>query len=239
MAGGQSLLPAMAMRLNSPAALIDLSDLGLSGISLQGDHVTIGAMTPHAQVLAHPAIAARLPLLARALAHVAHPAIRNRGTMGGSLSLNDPAAEWPACALALGATIHVTGPDGPRAIPADDFVLGLYETALQPGEIMTHATFPAQSPAPWGFAEVARRYGDYALAGLAAVAGPAPRVVWFGLADCARRDHAAEQALASGADPLPVLLDGIEIMADSVTPAAARRRLAQTLMTRMLPDLRP
>jgi carbon-monoxide dehydrogenase medium subunit len=180
---------------------------------------------------------AALPLLAAALPNIAHPAIRNRGTIGGSLALSDPAAEMPAVILALDAVVTLAGPDGLRAIPAGDFVTGMYETALEPGEIIMQIDFPAQDAVPWAFREIARRQGDYALAGLAAVGGPAPRIVWFGLSTHARRDHAAETALAAAAtaeDITAAALDGIDISGDSVTGEATRAHLARVLLARVL-----
>jgi carbon-monoxide dehydrogenase medium subunit len=237
LAGGQSLLPAMAMRLNQPTALIDLAHIAdLRGITRTETGFRIGAMTPYADLAADAALMSALPLMAAALPHIAHPAIRNRGTIGGSLSLSDPAAEMPAISLALDAVMTVTGPDGARDIPAGDFTCGLYETALQPGDLLTAITIPAQRAAPWTFRETTRRHGDYALAGLAAIGGDDPRVVWFGLSTHARRDLAAEQAITAGQDPLAVALTDIDIMGDSVTGEDTRAHLARVLLKRALSD---
>lgn len=240
LAGGQSLLPAMAMRLNQPTALIDLARIPvLKGITPVGTAFRIGAMTPYADLAADAALMSALPLMAAALPHIAHPAIRNRGTIGGSLSLSDPAAEMPALCLALDAVMTITGPNGARDVPAADFTCGLYETALQPGELLTHITIPVQRTAPWTFRETTRRHGDYALAGLAAIGGDDPRVVWFGLSTHARRDGAAEQAIARGADTDSILaaaLQDIDIMGDSVTGEETRAHLARVLLRRALTD---
>lgn len=239
LAGGQSLIPAMAMRLNTPAAVVDLSRVpDLRGIGVEGAMVRVGAMTAYADLLADGEAMAALPLLAAALPHIAHPAIRNRGTIGGSLALSDPAAEMPAVILALDAVVTVAGPDGERRIAAADFVTGLYETALEPGEIILRIDFPRQDMArPWAFREIARRRGDYALAGLAAVGGDDPRVVWFGLSTHAQRDGAAEQALRDGASAEGVAaaaLEGIEVSGDSVTSAATRAHLGRVLLSRVI-----
>lgn len=240
LAGGQSLLPAMAMRLNQPSALIDLARIpSLHGISATPNGFRIGAMTAYADLAADPALMAALPLMAAALPHIAHPAIRNRGTIGGSLSLSDPAAEMPALCLALDAQMTITGPDGTRTVPAANFTCGLYETALQPGELLTHIDLPRQQTAPWTFRETTRRHGDYALAGLAAIGGTDPRIVWFGLSTHARRDHAAEQAIAAGDDAANILaaaLQDIDIMGDSVTGEDTRAHLARVLLRRALND---
>ena len=143
LSGGQSLMPAMNLRLISPELIVDIGELAeLRGIAVKGDVLTIGALTRHVDLLKSPEIAAHAPLLADAIAHVAHPAIRNRGTIGGSLAHADPASELPACMLALGATIIVRGPHGERRIAAQDFFTGIYETALSPQELLVAVELP-------------------------------------------------------------------------------------------------
>jgi aerobic carbon-monoxide dehydrogenase medium subunit len=173
-AGGQSLVPALNLRLMAPAILIDIAGITeLRGITtsggvLAGGTVHIGALTRHVDVLTSPVIAAHAPLLTSAIAHVAHPAIRNRGTIGGNLAYADPASELPACMLALGATIRVAGRAGARAIAAKDFFRGLFETALAPGEMLVGVDVPmARADDVNTFDELARRSGDYAIVGLA------------------------------------------------------------------------
>jgi aerobic carbon-monoxide dehydrogenase medium subunit len=170
LAGGQSLVPMLNMRLVRPAVLVDVHGLAeLTGITPMADGgLRIGALTRHAELAAASAVIERAPLLAEAARHVGHAAIRNQGTLGGSLAHADPAAELPAALLALDARIHVTGPRGTREIAADAFFLGLLTTALEADEILTAIEFPAQPPG-WGFVEIARRPGDFALAGVAAV----------------------------------------------------------------------
>src|SRR6266571_517980 len=131
LSGGQSLMPAMNLRLISPELIVDIGQLAeLRGIAVKDDTLVIGALTRHVDLLKSPDIARHAPLLAEAIKHVAHPAIRNRGTIGGSLAHADPASELPACMVTLGATIIVRGPRGERRIPANEFFTGIYETAL-------------------------------------------------------------------------------------------------------------
>lgn len=237
LAGGQSLLPALNFRLDAPARLIDLNGIaGLSGVRRDGDALVIGALTRHATVAGDPLIRAHLPLIARAIADVAHPAIRNRGTFGGSVALADPAAEMPACVLALNGVIVAQGAAGRREIAADDFFLGSYETALEAGEVLVEVRIPLPDPdARAGFAEIARRRGDYATVGLALMAGPDPRVVWFGLADRPLRDPAAEAALADGPQAAAAAaLHGAEVWGDMHTSEATKRHLARVLIRRVL-----
>ena len=143
LSGGQSLLPAMNLRLVAPELIVDIGELAeLRGIVVKGGVLTIGALTRHADLLKSPEIAAHAPLLTDAVAHVAHPAIRNRGTIGGSLAHADPASELPACMLTLGATIIARGPSGERRIAASEFFAGIYETALTPQELLVAVELP-------------------------------------------------------------------------------------------------
>jgi carbon-monoxide dehydrogenase medium subunit len=172
LSGGQSLMPAMNLRLVAPELIVDIGDLAeLRGIAVSGNIVTIGALTRHADLLKSSEIAGHAPLLTDAIAHVAHPAIRNRGTIGGSLAHADPASELPACMVALNATIVVRGPGGERRIPATEFFTGIYETALSAQELLVAVELPvAQKNSAHFFCEFARRHGDYAIGGLAAQA---------------------------------------------------------------------
>jgi carbon-monoxide dehydrogenase medium subunit len=169
-AGGQSLMATLNMRLSEPEILIDINRIdGLAGIEDTGATIRIGAMTRHVDVEESDLVATHAPMIAAAMEHIAHPAIRNRGTFGGSIAFADPAAELPACAAALEATMHVAGKGGTRDIAATDFFKGLYETALGEGEILTAVSVP-KIAAGWksGFMELARRHGDYAIIGLCA-----------------------------------------------------------------------
>ncbi len=172
LAGGQSLVPTLAMRLSSPEILVDLGGISdLAGISVKNGTVRIGALTTHRAIERSPEIARHLPLLAQAAPQIAHVAIRNAGTFGGSLALGDPAAEWPACCVALGAELVLAGRRGERRVRARDFYKGLYETALKKDEVLVAAEIPVPPAGTKSvFMELARRQGDYALAGVAALA---------------------------------------------------------------------
>lgn len=172
LAGGQSLIATLNMRLSSPQLLIDITRLAdLKGIQVHDGTVRIGALTTHAEIERSPEIRKHLPLLAQAAPHIAHPAIRNAGTLGGSVALADPAAEWPACCVALDAQFVIAGKSGTRRIAARDFFKGLYATALQPDEVLTHIEIAVPGPDHRSaFVELAQRRGDYAIAGVAAVA---------------------------------------------------------------------
>jgi len=197
LAGGQSLIPSLNMRLSTPELLVDIAGLGeLKGIKLDKDTVRIGALTTHADIEKSEVVKKHLPLLAEAVPHIAHPAIRNRGTIGGSLALADPAAEYPACVLALDATIVATGKEGSRKIKAPEFFKSLFETDLKPGELLTAVEFKAQKKDERSaFVELARRHGDYAIVGLAAFASNGTkRLAYFGVADRAVLAPNAAQA---------------------------------------------
>jgi carbon-monoxide dehydrogenase medium subunit len=162
----------MNLRLISPEFIVDIGELAeLRGIAVNGDLLTIGALSRHVDVLKSPEIAAHTPLLRDAISHVAHPAIRNRGTLGGSLAHADPASELPACMVALDATIVVRGLRGERRIPANEFFTGIYETALSPQELIVAIEMTvARTDSAHYFHEFSRRHGDYAIVGLAAQA---------------------------------------------------------------------
>jgi CO/xanthine dehydrogenase FAD-binding subunit len=219
LAGGQSLVPMLNMRLVRPAVLVDVNGLReLTGITPTANGgLRIGALTRHAELAASSVVIGRAPLLAEAARHVGHAAIRNQGTLGGSLAHADPAAELPAALLALDARVQITGPRGARDVAADAFFRGLLTTALEADEILTAIEVPAQPPG-WGFVEIARRPGDFALAGVAAVVGvgrpltlPSPpsggegeagrrevvRLVGFGVGDRPLRLSSAERVLAA------------------------------------------
>jgi len=170
LAGGQSLLASLNMRLSSPELLVDVTGLKeLSGIRVQDHALRIGALTRHCEIECSAEVARHEPLLAQAVPHVAHVAIRNAGTLGGSLALADPAAEYPACALALEASLVIAGARGERRVAARDFFRGLYSTALEPQELLVAAEFPLLKPGyRSAFLELARRHGDYAIVGVAA-----------------------------------------------------------------------
>ncbi len=170
--GGQTLLATLNMRLSEPQLLIDIGALGeLRGIDIFGNTLRIGALTTHAQIEDSDLVRCHAPLLSQVAPHVAHRAIRNLGTFGGSIAFADPAAEWPTCLVALRGWVLVSGSSGERRIPADDFFQDLYTTALQPGEVVLACEVPVAAPASrYQFDELVRRHGDYAIVG-AAVTG--------------------------------------------------------------------
>jgi carbon-monoxide dehydrogenase medium subunit len=245
LAGGQSLIPALNMRLSAPALLIDINGIdGLNRIEAKDGAVTIGALVRHARAERDETLARLAPLIARALPHIAHPAIRNRGTMGGSIAYADPAAELPACLLALGGEVRAQGPKGERWIAADDFFRGLFETALAPGEMVTGIRVPAANKeSRFGFAELARRHGDYALVGLAASARASGktfrdvRLAFFGVGATPVRARASERALAEGdVDGAVAALD-LNPNDDIHASGAVRKHLAGVLLRRVAQQL--
>ncbi len=166
LAGGQSLIPLLNLRLARPEALVDLNAIpGLSYIRSEGAEIAIGALTRHREMEFSPLLAEELPILVEAISQIGHPAIRNRGTLGGSLAHADPAAELPCVLTALDGRMVAAGPDGERVIRAEDFFVGFYATALAHQEILKEVRIPLDKrPAGWSFLEFARRHGDFALA---------------------------------------------------------------------------
>jgi 2-furoyl-CoA dehydrogenase FAD binding subunit len=186
LAGGQSLVPLLSMRLAAPSTLVDINGLqGLDAVEVTEDGVRVGALARHADVLAHDEAARVQPLLRLALSHVAHATIRNRGTTVGSIVHADAAAEMPVVLTLLGGSVEAAGPSGTRTIPASELYVGPLESSLAHDEIATSAFFPALAPgARVAFAEIARRHGDYALVGAAAlVEGGSVRVGYVSVND--------------------------------------------------------
>ena len=245
LAGGQSLIATLNMRLSSPSLLIDINGLaGLDGISAKSGAVEIGCLTRHAQAERSDVIARHAPLIARAIPHIGHPAIRNRGTLGGSIAFADPAAELPACLLALDGEIDAMGPKGRRTIKAQDFFKGLFETALAPQDVLTAIRVPsANKDTRIGFAELARRHGDYAIVGLAASArrngkGLADvRLAYFGVGNTPVRARKAEAALADG--NIDAAIGALDLVPndDVQATAATKRHLAGVLLRRVAKQL--
>jgi carbon-monoxide dehydrogenase medium subunit len=221
LAGGQSLIPLLALRLASPTVLIDLNRVaGLDYMDGGGDVLKIGALTRHRAVEKLPGLAARCPMLADAVGLVGHVAIRNRGTVVGSMAHADPAAEWPALALALDGEFDVVGPDGARTIPADSFFVTYLTSALEPEELVTEVRLSLpDGGAGSSFVELARRHGDFAVAGAGAMLRLSgggtiedARIVLIGVAATAIRVREAEQSLV-GRDATP---DAFEEAAEMV-----------------------
>ncbi|HEY7231377.1 MAG TPA: xanthine dehydrogenase family protein subunit M [Pseudolabrys sp.] len=245
LAGGQSLIATLNMRLSAPDLLIDINGIkNLNGIAKKGKYVEIGALARHAQVEHSDVIAKYAPLIALAMPHIGHPAIRNRGTFGGSIAFADPAAELPACLLALGGEIDIAGSRGKRTVKADNFFKGLFETALRPQEMITAVRVPAADKATRvGFAELARRHGDYAMVGLAASARNSGkgltdvRLAYFGVGDTPVRAKKAEAALANGdADAAVKALD-LDPHDDVQATGKTKKHLAGVLLRRVAKQL--
>jgi len=253
LAGGQSLVPLLNMRLTRPGILIDLGKIPeLSYIREADGAIVIGAMTTKRSVEDSDLVKSRQPLLHAATVLIGHVAIRNRGTVGGSLAHGDPAAEYPAVAVALDAELRAMGPNGARSIKAADFYVSYLTTALEPSEILTEVRFPVlPSGAGWSCMEVARRHGDFAMAGamvtvtLAADGRcSAARVVLFGVGATPLRATAAEQVVIGQKPTDKVFQDAGQKAADAVeepmsdTHASAeyRRYLAQVMTRRALAE---
>jgi carbon-monoxide dehydrogenase medium subunit len=236
LAGGQSLLPAMKFGLAAPSDLIDLTRVpGMSGITREGGVLRIGAMTAHADVAASPLVLSAIPALAQLADGIGDPAVRHRGTLGGSLGLNDPAACYPAGVLGLGATIRTDR----RTIDADDFFLGLYETALEPGELIVAVDFPIPQQAAWmKFKQPASRFS---LVGVFVSRGDSGvRVAVTGAAACAFRARALEEALkrswsAEACKGVP--MDPSPLNTDLHASAAYRAHLIGVLTQRAVASL--
>ncbi len=252
LAGGQSLMATLNMRLSAPEVLIDINHIeGLSGIELKDGKVRIGALARHSEVAASPIIAEHAPLVAKAMPHIAHQAIRNRGTFGGSIAFADPAAELPAVTRAVGADFVLQSRTGARTVAANDFFLGLFETARQPDEILIAAEIPViPANEKTAFTELARRHGDYAIIGVAAQASvnggsfSDMRLAFFGAGDRPMLAQAANAALegkpysdaavAAAQDALDADLDPME---DLNGPAAMKMHLARVITARVLAEL--
>jgi aerobic carbon-monoxide dehydrogenase medium subunit len=246
LSGGQSLMPAMNLRLIVPELLVDIGGIGeLRGIAVDGDILRIGALTRHVDLQRSPEIAAYAPLLAEAIAHVAHPAIRNRGTLGGSLAHADPAAELPACMLVLDATIVVRGESGERRIAAMDFFQGIFQTVLSAEELLVAVELPIpRKNAIHFFHEFTRRHGDYAIAGVAAYGAveagcfTSLRLAFFAVGDRPVLTSAANRLINATVTPMlladisAALGEELDPQDDQQASAAMRRHLAKVLFTR-------
>ena len=247
LAGGQSLVPLLNFRLARPAMIVDLNRIAALGrVAVKGGALRIGAMVRQAAVEADPAVARGWAMLPEIIGHIAHPPIRNRGTIGGSLAHNDPAAELPAAMLALDAEITATGPNGTRTVAAEVFFAGALTTALAPDEILTEITVPVLTEGTgWSFREVARRRGDFALAAVVVLLAPGgngctdARIVVTGVGDGPARIRPAEavlvergiddEACEAAAGAVSAAIDPAD---DPHAPAWYRRTVAETLTRR-------
>ena len=235
LAGGHSLLPMMKLRLATPELLVDIGRLDeLAGVSIDGDDLIIGATTRHADLAASELVRAEAPLLAYAAAQVGDPQIRHRGTLGGSLSHADPAADLPMALVALGGSMQMQGPGGSRTVTADDFFQGFFETALQPDELLTAVRVPRRPDVPWGYQKFVRRSNDWAIVGVAAVDG---RIALANMGPTPLRARAAEEALAAGASPAgaaALAAEGTSPGEDLHADREYRQHLARVLTRRAL-----
>ena len=245
LAGGQSLLPALKLRLVRPAKLVDLGRLSdLAYVKDGGTHVAVGAMTRHAAVASDPLLAEHCPIVSFTAAQIGDPPVRNRGTFGGTLAHGDPASDMPAVVLALGCDLVARGKGGERVIPATEFFTGVFETALAPDEVLVEVRVPKLAASTgWAYVKVNRRAQDWATVGVAAlvhkddgkVAGASIGLVSMGATPL--RARAAEDALAGGAsvaDAAAAVADGAEPPSDLAGSSEYRAHLAQVLARRAL-----
>ena len=251
LSGGQSLMPALNLRLSAPELLVDIGAIAeLRGVAVENGVLRIGALTRHVDVLRSAEIAKHAPLLTDAIAHVAHPAIRNRGTFGGSLAHADPASELPACVLALDAVLLVRSKNGERRIRAVEFFTGIYETLLSPEELLIAVEIPVAKPnAVHFFHEYSRRKGDYAIVGLAASAirdGDVLenlRLGYFAVGDkpmlATASEHLTGRPVTASmlADAQTALDAELDPQEDQQASAGMRRYLARQLMARCVSTL--
>lgn len=251
-AGGQSLLPGLNMRLSAPKLLVDIGDLDeLRGQSHADGAVRLGALTRHGELLTSDLVRKHLPLLHKAAPHIGHVAIRNRGTLGGSLAYADPAAELPACAVALDATLVLGSLSGEREVKAENFFKGMFETDLQPGELIVAVNFPVPPAGTLvGFSELSRRHGDFALVGLAAIASlhgqsiGETRLVYIGCADRPKLATKVSAAVRGRLAPLPDTSAFEQAIRQELAPedtpglrGDTRLHMATVLTRRVLNDL--
>lgn len=235
LAGGHSLLPMMKLRLAFPAVLVDIRTLpGASYIRIEGDEVAIGALTRHCDLVESDVLRAEAPLIAMVAAHVGDPQVRHRGTIGGSVAHADPAADLPAAVLASDATLVLQGAAGRRTVPADSFFLGYFETAMQPDEVLVEIRVPRTGPDGAHYEKFTRRANDWAIVGVATVAG---RVALVNMGSRPLRAVGTEAALAGGASAAAAA----ELAAESTAPvedmhanAEYRQHLARVLTRRAL-----
>lgn len=249
LAGGQTLMATLNMRLSEPSLLIDMQSVAeLKGLQLTDTHLRIGAMVTHSEIEASAQVARHAPLLALAAPHIAHRAIRNLGTFGGSIAYGDPAAEWPACLLALDGIVVMRSLSGERRMAASDFFTGLYTTELAANEVIVACEVPlATASHRFAFDELARRHGDYAVVGLAAStrwSGDSfdqVRLAWIGVGNMPLRTIATEQMLQGQrlsdslvAQALQALRAELIPEADLTHSAAAKQHLAGVMLKRTL-----
>ena len=250
LAGGQSLLPTLNMRLSNPSVLIDIGNINeLKNIKVEDSHLIIGAMCSHSQLMNDLAVNEKLPILNKILSQIAHPAIRNKGTHGGSIAYGDPAAELPAFAVLVNAEIILSGPDGERTVSAKDFYRGLFETAINSDEILTYVKYPINfKDTKLFFDEVTRRHGDYAMAGLVGSIKQKNKInneinlVFFGTGDKPNEAPKTCEYLLNNeynySDIKDILKTDIDFAADVSSSSDMKAHLSTILVGRMIKELK-
>ena len=250
LAGGQSLLPTLNMRLSNPSVLIDIGNINeLKKIKVEDSHLIIGAMCSHSQLMNDLAVNEKLPILNKILSQIAHPAIRNKGTHGGSIAYGDPAAELPAFAVLVNAEIILSGPDGERIVSAKDFYKGLFETAINSDEILTSVKYPINfKDTKLFFDEVTRRHGDYAMAGLVGSIKQKNKInneinlVFFGTGDKPNEAPKTCEYLLNNeynySDIKDILKTDIDFASDVSSSSDMKAHLSTILVGRMIKELK-
>tara|TARA_B100000614_G_scaffold243977_1_gene247657 strand:+ start:866 stop:1705 length:840 start_codon:yes stop_codon:yes gene_type:complete len=250
LAGGQSLLPTLNMRLSNPSVLIDIGNINeLKKIKVEDSHLIIGAMCSHSQLMNDLAVNEKLPILNKILSQIAHPAIRNKGTHGGSIAYGDPAAELPAFAVLVNAEIILSGPDGERTVSAKDFYKGLFETAINSDEILTSVKYPINfKDTKLFFDEVTRRHGDYAMAGLVGSIKQKNKInneinlVFFGTGDKPNEAPKTCEYLLNNeynySDIKDILKTDIDFASDVSSSSDMKAHLSAILVGRMIKELK-
>jgi carbon-monoxide dehydrogenase medium subunit len=241
LAGGQSLIPLLKLRLALPELVVDIGRLDeLAGVRDQGDHLAVGALTRHHDLARDPLVRAHAPLLAHAAGQVGDPQVRHRGTLGGSLAHADPAGDLPAVLLAYEGTAVARGPRGERAIPAAELFSGFLESALAPDEVLCEVRVPKLGPVGWSFQKLTRRTIDWATVGVAALHGDGlTRVALISMGPTPLRAHEVERRLAGGASPAEAAAaaaEGTEPTSDAWASAWYRQRMATVLVRRALEE---
>ena len=250
LAGGQSLLPTLNMRLSNPSVLIDIGNINeLKKIKVEDSHLIIGAMCSHSQLMNDLTVNEKLPILNKILSQIAHPAIRNKGTHGGSIAYGDPAAELPAFAVLVNAEIILSGPDGERIVSAKDFYKGLFETAINSDEILTSVKYPINfKDTKLFFDEVTRRHGDYAMAGLVGSIKQKNKInneinlVFFGTGDKPNEAPKTCEYLLNNeynySDIKDILKTDIDFASDVSSSSDMKAHLSTILVGRMIKELK-
>jgi carbon-monoxide dehydrogenase medium subunit len=243
LAGGHSLLPLMRLRLAAPSVLVDIGRIAdLNYVRDGGDHVAVGALTTMEEAHFSELLKRECPILAHTAGEVGDPQVRHRGTVGGTVAHSDPASDIPTVLLALDATLVVQGPDGQRTVPASDFWLGIFESALGPQDLLTEIRVPKLAGAGWNYQKFHPRAQDWAIVGVAAVArNGGVNLALTNMAEKPVRASAVEQALASGSDPAAAaeqVLEGTSAPNDALASSEYREALAKILTRRAIEGAR-